>query len=73
MTKIIRPMRFDNVRRERKNAKRREAQRRRAEKKRAFMRTFNRMFWFDIEPEIMWDNSDWSDNGKNGGDNDNGL
>jgi hypothetical protein len=69
MTKVVRPIRFDNVRRERRNAKRRTRDREKREQRRKRYRFFNRLFWFDIEPEAMWDNTDFDGNGAN----DNGV
>jgi hypothetical protein len=63
--KIVRPLRFDNVRREARNVKRRDARRVREAKKNRLMRLFNRMFWFGIEPEIMWDATDFGERGHN--------
>lgn len=66
--KIIRPLRFDHVRRASKNKKRRDARREREAKRMGLMRFFNRIFWFGIEPEIMWDATDFGEQGVNDND-----
>lgn len=66
MSKVVRPLRFDNARKAARNAKRRTKERARREKDRARYRPFNNFFWFD-EPEIMWDNSPWDDRDPSGG------
>ena len=65
MAQIVRPIRFDNVRRGKRNAKRRAYAQKRREKDRARYRPFNNLFWFDMEPELMWPTTDWSGNGAN--------
>lgn len=65
VAKIVRPIRFDNVRKAARNAKRRAKDRAKREKDRAKYRLFNEFFWFDIEPETMWDATDWDGNGAN--------
>lgn len=65
MAKVVRPIRFDNVRREKHNARRRAKDRIRREKDRERYRLFNNFFWFNIEPPVMWDSTPWSGNGAN--------
>lgn len=65
MAKVVRPIRFDNVRRAARNAKRRARDRERRDKKRERYRFFNDLFWLDIEPMLMWDSTDFDGNGAN--------
>lgn len=67
MAKVVRPLRFDNVRKASRKAKRRARDRARREKKLKRYRPFNDLFWFDFEPQIMWDNSPWDDRDPSGG------
>ena len=65
MARVVRPLRFDNVRREKRNAKRRARYRAKREKDTERFRLFNQFFWFNIEPAVMWDSTPWSGNGAN--------
>lgn len=65
MAKVVHPIRFDSVRRRRRNDKRRAARHRRVAEKGKLLRFFNRTFWFNIEPQIMWDATDFGEQGHN--------
>lgn len=58
MAKIIRPLRFDaprrERRRERRNKTRREWQRRKSAERKRLQVAINGIFWFGVEPETMW-------------------
>lgn len=58
MGKIIRPIKFDDARLERRRAKRRDSRSRRVVAKQALSRAILRMLWFGIEPEAMWSAGD---------------
>lgn len=65
MAQVFRPKKFDKSWRERRNAKRRETRRQREHERTKLMRFFNRIFWFGMEPEIMWDATDFGERGQN--------
>lgn len=54
MSGVVRPIRFDAVRRERRNAKRRETAQRKKMERCRLSRAFHQMLWFGIEPEAVW-------------------
>jgi hypothetical protein len=63
--KVVRPLRFDRVRRATRNKKRRDRRQALTAKRKRLQRAINSMFWFGIEPELMWQTTDWTGNGAN--------